>query len=80
MPSRRPVPDVRGVLVVARRRRREGHTQGEAWQPQPQARAYWPSPLDWEDTPLVRPYVVALDTLPRNARTGAQACPWEVAR
>ncbi|MET9731358.1 hypothetical protein ABZZ79_12085 [Streptomyces sp. NPDC006458] len=70
------MPDVRGALVMARRQRRDSRAQGEAWKSQLQPRAEHFCSWDWEDTPLVRPYVGALDTSPRTARTGAQGAPW----
>ena len=82
-PRRRPTPDVWGArLVIARRRRAERHAPPiEA--PQPQGRAEWFPPRDWEAEEawertgaLVRPYGAALGEAPRNGRTGAQAAPW----
>lgn len=55
---RQLAPDVWGARpVTARGHRRDGHAQGEAWQPQPCAR--WSPPASWEDAgAMVRPYVI----------------------
>lgn len=60
-PRRRPTPDVWGArLVTVRTTHRDRHAQGEAWQPQPQERAEWFPPADWEHTgALVRPFVLS---------------------
>lgn len=85
-PSHRPSPDVWGARLVIVHRRRTERQARPVQMPQPQARAEWFPPRDWEAEEaweatgaMVRPYVALLGASPRSARAGAQADPWEAA-
>jgi hypothetical protein len=63
-------------LVTARRTRRERHAP-PVEVPQPQPRAEWFPPCDWERTgALVRPYVAALSESPTRGNSITWAGGW----